>query len=49
MENLQRNRERIGIVDINSKTASKTWPLLMKALDKADYVSLDLVGQVSLG
>ena len=46
MENLLRNHLSVGIVDINTKTASRAWPLLIKALEKADYVSLDLVREL---
>lgn len=33
----------LPIVDVNRSNAARTWPLLLTAIDSADYISLDLV------
>lgn len=33
----------VPLVDVNSSTAEATWPLLIKAIRNADFISLDLV------
>ena len=34
----------LPLVDVNSDTAVQTWPLLLEAVQKADFIALDLVG-----
>ena len=34
---------RVPIVDVNSFTAVEAWPLILKAIERADFISLDLV------
>ena len=36
---------RLPLVDVNSDTVSLTWPLLLRAIDQADFIALDLVSQ----
>ena len=33
----------VPLVDVNVSTASTTWPLLLKAIGSADFISVDLV------
>lgn len=32
----------VPLVDVNVSTASTTWPLLLKAIGSADFISVDL-------
>ena len=33
----------LPLVDINASTVEETWPLLTTAVDRADFIALDLV------
>lgn len=35
--------EELPLVDVNVETAEYTWPLLLRAVEQADFVALDLV------
>lgn len=35
--------EELPLVDVNVETAEHTWPLLLRAVEQADFVALDLV------
>ena len=36
----------LPIVDVNVSNVVTTWPLLMKAMSTADFISMDLVGNL---
>ena len=33
----------LSLVDVNTHNLATTWPLLLDAIDSADFISLDLV------
>ena len=33
----------VPLIDVNTSTASVTWPLLLNSISSADYVAIDLV------
>lgn len=33
----------LELVDVNSDSASETWPLLLDSVEKAHFIALDLV------
>lgn len=35
--------EELPLVDVNVETVEHTWPLLLRAVEQADFVALDLV------
>ena len=39
--------EELQLVDINTETLSSTWPLLLRAVDHAHFIALDLVREIS--
>ena len=37
----------LSLVEVNSQTAPKTWPLLLAAVETADFIAVDLVGWIN--
>ena len=43
MESSRDHPQRLRLVDINQSTVKQTWPLLLDAVQRAHFISVDLV------